>query len=188
LNTSKKIPFHKVLFALGIRYVGETVAKKLVQHFENIQSIRNATFEQLCEVEEIGDKIAESIIDFFNNDYNNTHVNRLIKLGLNMEVETSSEGIKSDILKGKKVVVSGKFSTINREELKNLIELNGGKNISGVTKSTDILVAGENMGPSKFQKAKTFQIEILDELEFLKLIKVSKLDEDKKQSIQGELF
>ena len=188
LNTSKKIPFHKVLFALGIRYVGETVAKKLVQHFENIQSIRNATFEQLCEVEEIGDKIAESIIDFFNNDYNNTHVNRLIKLGLNMEVETSSEGIKSDILKGKKVVVSGKFSTINREELKNLIELNGGKNISGVTKSTDILVAGENMGPSKLQKAKTFQIEILDELEFLKLIKVSKLDEDKKQSIQGELF
>ena len=112
----------------------------------------------------------------------------MIKLGLNMEVETSSEGIKSEILKGKKVVVSGKFSTINREELKNLIELNGGKNSSGVTKSTDILVAGENMGPSKLQKAKTFKIKIFDELEFLNLINVSKSVEDKKQSIQGELF
>jgi DNA ligase (NAD+) len=188
LNTSKEISFHKVLFALGIRYVGETVAKKLVEHFESIQAIRNATFEQLCEVDEIGDKIAESIVDFFNNDYNNTHVNRLIEQGLKMEVETNGEGLKSDLLEGKKVVVSGKFSTITREELKNLIELNGGKNVSGVTKSTNILVAGENMGPSKLQKAKTFKIEILDELEFLKLINLSKSDGDKKQSIQGELF
>lgn len=188
LNSSKKIPFHKVLFSLGIRYVGETVAKKLVEHFESIQAIRNATFEQLCEVDEIGDKIAESIVDFFNNDYNNTHVNRLIEQGLKMEVETIVEGVKSNLLDGKKLVVSGKFSTITREELKNLIELNGGKNVSGVTKSTDILVAGENMGPSKLQKAKTFKIEILDELEFLNLINAPKSDQDKKQSIQGELF
>ena len=152
LNSSKEIPFRKVLFALGIRYVGETVAKKLVQYFKSIYAIRNATFEQLLEVDEIGDKIAESIVDFFNNEHNNNHVNRLIEIGIKMEVGSSIDDVKSDVLKGKKVVVSGKFSTVTREELKNLIELNGGKNVSGVTKSTDILVAGENMGPSKLQK------------------------------------
>ena len=184
---SKKAPFNKILFGLGIRFVGETVAKKLTAHFKNINQLRTATFEELCNIDEVGGKIAESIVAYFKLDFNNEIVNRLLGFGLIMESIQSDFKLKSTILDNKKIVISGAFQNISREGLKKLIEENGGKNSSSVSKATDILVAGENMGPSKLEKAKTFKIKIINEEEFLKLINQEN-NSDAKQYEQGELF
>ena len=187
IQNSKSTPFNKLLFGLGIRYVGETVAKKLVQYFKNIENIRNASFEELCEVDEIGEKIALSIVDYFSIESNNKLIDRLISLGLKMEID-KQEKLNSDILNGKKIVVSGKFSEVSREELKRLIEVNGGKNTSSVSKSTSLLIAGDNIGPSKLKKAKDLNVEIINETEFFEIINALPNESDEKQSVQGELF
>ena len=188
IQESKKAPFNKILFGLGIRFVGETVAKKLTAYFKNINLLRAATFEELCNIDEVGDKIAKSIVAYFKLDYNNEIVNRLLDFGLIMESIQSELKVKSTTLNNKKIVISGTFQNISREALKKLIEENGGKNSSSVSKSTNILVAGENMGPSKLEKAKSLKIKILNEEDFLKLINQQNNNSDLTRYEQGELF
>ena len=188
IQQSKSAPFHKVLFGLGIRYVGETVAKKLTSYFKDINQLRSSNFEELCSIDEVGDKIAESIVQYFSVDYNNKIIDLLLENGLNMASDNSENILQSTILENKKIVISGTFKNISRDELKKTIEINGGKNSSSVSKSTDILVAGENMGPSKLEKAEKFKVSILNEDEFLNLISQENSNEDSKQYQQGELF
>ena len=188
IQQSKSAPFHKVLFGLGIRYVGETVAKKLTSYFKDINQLRSSNFEELCSIDEVGDKIAESIVQYFSVDYNNKIIDLLLENGLNMASDSSENILQSTILENKKIVISGTFKNISRDELKKTIEINGGKNSSSVSKSTDILVAGENMGPSKLEKAEKFKVSILNEDEFLNLISQENSNEDSKQYQQGELF
>ena len=188
IQQSKSAPFHKVLFGLGIRYVGETVAKKLTSYFKDINQLRSSNFEELCSIDEVGDKIAESIVQYFSVDYNNKIIDLLLENGLNMTSDRSENILKSSILENKKIVISGTFKNISRDELKKTIAINGGKNSSSVSKSTDILVAGENMGPSKLEKAEKFKVSILNEDEFLNLISQENSNEDSKQYQQGELF
>ena len=188
IQQSKSAPFHKVLFGLGIRYVGETVAKKLTSYFKDINQLRSSNFEELCSIDEVGDKIAESIVHYFSVDYNNKIIDLLLENGLNMASDNSENILKSTILENKKIVISGTFKNISRDELKKTIEINGGKNSSSVSKSTDILVAGENMGPSKLEKAEKFKVSIMNENEFLNLISEENSNEDSKQYQQGELF
>ena len=188
IQQSKSAPFHKVLFGLGIRYVGETVAKKLTSYFKDINQLRSSNFKELCSIDEVGDKIAESIVQYFSVDYNNKIIDLLLENGLNMASDNSENILQSTILENKKIVISGTFKNISRDELKKTIEINGGKNSSSVSKSTDILVAGENMGPSKLEKAEKFKVSILNEDEFLNLISQENSNEDSKQYQQGELF
>jgi len=171
IEASKTVPFERVLFALGIRYVGETVAKKLAFYFKNIHKLKSATFEELKNVGDIGDVIAQSVIDFFADEKNNSIVNELLKQGLQFELSESNLEKGSNKLSGKSIVVSGSFATPQRrKELEKMIELNGGKNASGVTSKTSFIVAGENMGPEKRKKAEDLGIAIISEEEFLKLV------------------
>ena len=158
------------LFALGIRFVGETVAKKLAFHFKNINSVMNASFEELIEVEDVGTRIANSIIEFFNNENNKIIIERLKSAGLKFEIEENNEKIVSDLLNGASIVISGTFVNYPRDEYKVLIEQNGGKNTSSITSKTNYILAGSNMGPSKLEKAKKLGVRILSEEEFLKMI------------------
>ena len=167
VEASKKIPFERVLYALGIRYVGETVAKTLARHFKNIDNLMAATKEDLTAVNEIGERIAESVVDFFSDSSNRELVERLRNKGLNFAIEERED--QSDVLAGKSFVVSGVFS-IDRKELKSMIETNGGKVLSGVSKNVSYLVAGENMGPSKRTKAEGLGVPIISESEFMKMI------------------
>jgi len=167
VEASKEIPFERVLFALGIRYVGETVAKTLAREFKNIDAIASASREALVEVNEIGERIADSVIEFFANQENRNLISRLKENGLQFEiVEVDNE---SDNLQDKSFVVSGVFQ-IDRKELKTLIERNGGKVLSGVSSKTDFLVAGENMGPSKRTKAEKLEVPIISEDDLMKMI------------------
>ena len=168
VEESKKQPFEKVLFGLGIRYVGETVAKKLAKHFKNIQSIMEASAESMVEADEIGVRIAESVFDYFQDSENVEEIKRLIESGLKFQIEESK--MDSEILLGKKIVVSGVFSRVSRSELKTIIEANGGKVASSISAKTDLLVAGENMGPSKKTKAEALKVQIINEDDFLNLI------------------
>jgi DNA ligase (NAD+) len=170
VSASKAIPFETVLFALGIRYVGETVAKKLAKHFKNIDAIIVATAEELVEVDEIGERIAESVVEFFEIEYNQIVLQRLRDHGLNfIIVEEEIEGA-SDKLSGLVMVVSGVFYEISRNDLKKSIEINGGKLASSVSAKTDYLVAGEKMGPSKLEKAEKLGVKLISEIEYLKMI------------------
>ncbi|MFV0539836.1 MAG: NAD-dependent DNA ligase LigA [Aestuariibaculum sp.] len=171
IEASKNIPFERVLYALGIRYVGETVAKKLVKHYKNIEAIAKATTDDLVNVDEIGIKIAESVVDFFFSEVNNGIVNRLKQFGLQLQISAEQLEGQTDILKGLSIVVSGVFETVSRDELKKLIEDNGGKVSSSISSKTNFVVAGDNMGPSKRQKAESLNIEILTECQFLQNIK-----------------
>ncbi len=168
IEESKIIPFERVLFGLGIRFVGETVAKKLVQHFGSIDELMNATYDDLVEVEEIGEKIAHSVIEYFKDPINIQLIERLQNIGL--QFTGHKKEIIQGILTGKTVVVSGVFASFSRDEIKELIEQNGGKNGSSISSKTDFLVAGENMGPSKLKKAVDLGIQILSEDEFVKLL------------------
>lgn len=167
---SKEVPFERVLYALGIRYVGETVAKKLAKHYKNIKAIQNATLLDLMLVDEIGEKIAQSVIDFFANQENEYIINRLIDFGLQMELVERYNPNSTTILQGKTFVVSGVFENFSRDELKNTIEENGGKVGSSISAKTNFVVAGENMGPAKLEKANQLKIPILSEEDFLKLL------------------
>lgn len=168
LKASKAVPFERVLFAIGIRFVGQTVAKKLAKAFKNIDELIKASFDQLVAVDEIGEKIALSVIEFFSNEGNVELIRRLIKAGLQFEME-EEEGV-SDKLDGASLVVSGVFNAFSRDELKKLIELNGGKVSSSISSKTTYLVAGDKMGPSKLKKATDLGVQIISEDEFIKLI------------------
>lgn len=172
INTSKNIPFPRVLFGLGIRYVGETVAKKLAKAFKNIDQIIKASREELILVDEIGDRIADSIIEFFSKTSNLEMIEQLKQAGLKLAVE-DEQALVSDKLMNKTVVISGVFNQFSREEIKNMVELHGGKNASSISSKTDFVVAGENMGPAKLEKAVSLNIKILDEQAFLDMITAS---------------
>ena len=161
VNDSKKIPFEKILFALGIRYVGETVSKKLVNHFKSIDNLIEADEEELELVDEIGDKIAKSIIEFFQDNENINIISRLKSYGLNFKKE--KDEISSEKLKEINFVISGTFILKSREELKQLIEKNGGYVKSSISNKIQYLLCGENAGPSKILKAKSLKIKIIDE-------------------------
>lgn len=171
INKSKEVGFEKVLFALGIKFVGETTAKRITEVLPDIDSIMSASFEQLTAINDVGERIAGSIIKFFRNPDNLDIVNRLRSHGLKMAIETSSEG-KTDILKGKSIVISGTFELHSREEYKKIIEDNGGKNVSSISSKTSFILAGEGMGPSKQKKAEELNIPIVNEEEFNKMINI----------------
>ncbi len=168
LQQSKNTPFHQVLFGLGIRYVGETVAKKLAAHFKNIDALIAATQQELENVDEIGSKIAESLCQYFAQENNINHIRALQNVGLNMQAE-EKEALSSS-LHGLTLVVSGTFAQYNRDSIKETIELHGGKIGSSVSKNTDYLVAGDKIGPSKLQKAEQLGVKIIDENEFNNII------------------
>ena len=168
IENSKEIPFERVLFGLGIRYVGETVAKKLAKQFKNIDAIASARYDDLIQTEEIGEKIAISVQQFFLEESNLNIIDRLKEKGLQFEIREKEK--LSAKLEGKSVVVSGTFETFSRDELKELIDRNGGKNGSSVSGNTDYLVAGANMGPAKLKKATDLGVKIISEDEFIKLI------------------
>jgi DNA ligase (NAD+) len=171
INKSKEIPFEKVLFALGIRFVGETVAKKLAKHFKSIDNLMAADMETLISVDEIGDRIAESIQDFSNDLSNILLINRLKSYGVQMQISEEDLIGLTDKLQGKVFVVSGVFYKMTRNELKKSIEDNGGRVSSSISKKTDYIVAGDNMGPSKKTKAEDLGVTIISEHDFIEMIK-----------------
>ncbi len=166
IENSKKIPFESVLYALGIRYVGETVAKKLAKHYKNIDAIASATLMDLILVDEIGEKIAQSVVQFFENETNIETIKRLKSYGVQFEINESLNTNISDKLNGKVFVVSGVFETYSRDDLKKAIEDNGGKVGSSISTKTSYVVAGDNMGPAKLEKANQLKIPIINEYEF----------------------
>lgn len=170
IEKSKEVPFERVLFALGIRYVGETVAKKLARHYKNITALENTTVEQLVEVDEIGNQIATSVVNFFQEEYNKELINRLKEYGLQFELSAEATAGQTDTLKGQTFVVSGVFSLYSRDELKALIEQHGGKVGSSISSKTDYVIAGDKMGPSKREKAESLGVKIIDEVAFQSLI------------------
>ena len=200
IAASREVPFNRVLFGLGIRFVGETTAKYLASHFKNIDALMQASAPELMESDEVGAKIADSIIDYFADEGNRAIIERLRKAGLQFEMEPQE--LLSDALAGKNIVVSGKFADHSRDELKALIEAHGGKNQSGVAANTDFIVAGENMGPAKLQKAQKLGVKIISEREFMEMVaaadnaeavpaptpKSENMDNATDAPVQGSLF
>lgn len=166
---SKNVPFERVVFALGIRMVGETTAKVLARHFRNIEALRSASVEELMEVDGVGEIIAVNIIAYFRNEKNIAIVDRLIDYGLQMSLG-EEHAQQSNILEGKSIVISGVFTHHSRDEYKLLIEQNGGKNVGSISSKTSFILAGDNMGPSKLQKAEKLGVEIISEEDFLQMI------------------
>lgn len=170
IEKSKSVSYERVLYALGIRFVGETVAQKLAQAFPNIDMLEKATFEELTSVDEIGNRIAQSLIDFFNNTEFKAFVDRLRKQGLQFELSEDVMASKTDKLKGLSIVISGTFELHSRDEYKAIILQNGGKNSGSVSKKTDYILAGDNMGPAKLEKAQKLGVKIIDEKSFLEML------------------
>ena len=169
IEKSKTIPFERVLYALGIRYVGETVAKKLAKHYKSIDAIAQASIMDLILVDEIGDKIAQSVVQFFENQENIRIIDRLKSFGVQLE-SGEEDVLLSEKLKGKTFVVSGVFEIYSRDELKKAIEDNGGKVGSSISSKTDYVIAGDNMGPSKLEKANQLKVAIISETDFKNMI------------------
>jgi DNA ligase (NAD+) len=170
LEASKSVPFSRVLYALGIRYVGETVAKNLANATGDIEKLRSLTLEELTSINEIGDRIAASVVEYFKNPRHTEIISRLKEYGIKFRNEENPSENKSDRLAGKSIIISGTFKNHSRDELKSLIELNGGKNVTSISKNTDYIIAGENMGPSKLEKARQLNIPLITEEEFMKMI------------------
>lgn len=170
IAASREVPFERVLFALGIRFVGETVAKKLTKAFRSIEELENADIETLKNIDEIGDRIAQSIVSYFANPTNKDLVERLQKAGLQMQRSEEDETAFSDKLKGKSIVISGVFQHHSRDEYKEMIEKNGGKNAGSISSKTSFILAGDNMGPAKWEKAQKLGIEIITEEMFLAML------------------
>jgi DNA ligase (NAD+) len=160
-----------VLFAIGIRYVGQTVATKLARHFRNIDALAKASLEELLSAPEVGEKIAKSVYAFFRNEEAKREINRLKKAGLRLETEHKESAKQSNVLEGKSFVISGVFKNYERDELKDVILNNGGKILSSVSAKLDYLVAGENMGPAKREKAESLGVAIISESQFEKMLK-----------------
>ena len=170
IEESKNVPFERVVFALGIRFVGETSARLIARHFGDIDSLMGASLQQLLEIEGIGEVMAGSVMGYFANDTNRAIVERLRGYGLQMQTATAEGEGSSDILAGKSIVISGVFTHHSRDEYKALIERNGGKNVGSISGKTSFILAGDNMGPSKLQKAEKLGVAIVDEDTFLKMI------------------
>lgn len=168
IRASTEVPFHRVLFALGIRFVGETTAKYLAGHFRSLEAVMQATREELTEADEVGGKIADAILDYFADEKNLRIIRRLREAGL--QFEAAERKLASDSLAGKSFVISGKFTAHSRDELKELIELHGGRNLAAVSGNVDYLVAGENMGPAKLKKAEKLGIRIISEEQFSAMV------------------
>jgi DNA ligase (NAD+) len=194
VRQSKEVPFERVLFALGIRYVGETTARYLASHFRTLDAIINASTEELAEAEEVGMKIAVAITEYFAEEDNRRIIEALRKAGLEFEVKDKVQ--TSNALAGKSVVISGKFTGRSRDDMKALVEEHGGRNLAAVSANVDFIVAGDNMGPAKRQKAEKLGITILSESEFMAMIQAAEqipepsiepINIDQKP-IQGTLF
>lgn len=170
IKASTEVPFERVVFAIGIRFVGETTAKLLARHFKTMDALRNATLEQLLNVDGVGQVIAESIIRFFRDEKNIDILNRLQEAGLQFSLSEEALAGQTDKLAGKSIVISGVFTKHSRDEYKALIEKNGGKNVGSISKNTSFILAGDNMGPAKLEKASKLGIKIMNEEEFLELI------------------
>ena len=167
---SKKKPFNKVLFGLGIRFVGNTVAKKLTSSITNIENLLSASFEELILIDEIGDRIAESLINYFKNDKNLNQINRLKIAGLQFDSSFEESNLKSNKLNGYKFIISGVFKNFSRDQLKQFVIENDGQIVSSISNKTSYIIAGENMGPSKLQKAHNLNVPIIDEKQFIQMI------------------
>ena len=170
IEASKQVPFERVVFALGIRFVGETSARLLARHFKNIDALMSASIEELQEVEGIGEVMARSVKNYFQNPQNLAIVERLRQYGLQMSLSEEQMSASSDLLAGKSIVISGVFEHHSRDEYKQIIEQNGGKNVGSISGKTSFILAGDNMGPSKLQKEEKLGISIVSEEEFLKMI------------------
>ena len=170
LRASKDVPFERVLYGLGIRYVGETVAKKLALTFKTIDRLREATLEELTATPDVGERIAASVVKYFSDPRNIEIVERLKSYGLQMEVGEETAALQTEKLKGLSIVISGTFAHHSREEYKEMIERNGGKNVGSVSKKTSFILAGENMGPAKLEKAAALGVKLMTEDEFLKML------------------
>lgn len=170
LEASKSVPFDRVVYALSIPFVGDTVAKKVAKAFPDIDTLMNATCEQLAATKDIGPRIAENVVEYFANPINRDIIERLRNAGLQMAMPVESTEGRTDLLEGKSFVISGTFSRHSRDEYKELIERNGGKNVGSISKKTDYVLAGENMGPAKREKAQTLGIPVIDENQFLAMI------------------
>lgn len=170
IEKSKEVPFERVIFALGIRFVGETVAKKIAKSFNTIEELENSDYEKLITIDEIGEKIAKSIVSYFSNEDNRQIINRLKMAGLQLYRLEDDLNSYTDKLQGKLIVISGVFVHHSRDEYKVLIEKNGGKNVGSISSKTSFILAGENMGPAKLEKAQKLGISIIGEDDFLKLI------------------
>ena len=171
IRSSKEVPFERVLFALGIRFVGETTAKTLAKAFRSIDALAKASLDELMQVDEIGARIAESIIRYFADEKNRTQIERLREAGIQLEMEEQDMSEYTDKLAGKSIVISGVFTHHSRDEYKEIIEKNGGKNVGSSSKKTSFILAGDNMGPAKLEKANKLGVPIMNEDEFLELIK-----------------
>lgn len=170
IELSKQVPFRSLLFALGIRFVGNTIAEKLASYFKTMDNLKSATYEELIGAPEIGDRIARSVVDYFADQDNLTEIERLRNAGLQLETDEIPVLIESDVLAGKTFVVSGVFAGFSRDDLKMKIESNGGKVLSGVSGKLNYLLAGENMGPSKLEKARKLGVTIISEEEFIGML------------------
>ncbi len=170
ISESKKVPFERVLFALGIRFVGETSARQIARHFKSIDAIENASLSDLLAVDGVGTVIAQSIEEYFHNPVNKQIVDRLCGYGLQMQIDDKDASPASDSLKDKIIVISGVFAKHSRDEYKQMIELNGGKNSGSISSKTSFILAGENMGPAKLEKAEKLKIPIIDEDTFLEML------------------
>lgn len=170
LEASKSVPFDRVVYALSIPFVGDTVAKKVAKAFPDIDTLMNATCDQLAATKDIGPRTAENVVEYFANPINRAIIERLRNAGLQMSMPAESTEGRTDLLEGKSFVISGTFSRHSRDEYKELIERNGGKNVGSISKKTDYVLAGENMGPSKREKAQTLGIPVIDENQFLAMI------------------
>jgi len=184
IRASREVPFHRVLFGLGIRFVGETTAKYLADHFRSLDAVMRATRKELAEADEVGAKIADAIADYFADAENLRIIGRLREAGLRFEAEERT--LASETLAGKSLVISGKFAEHSRDELKELIELHGGRNAAAVSANVDYIVAGENMGPAKLKKAEKLGVRIISEEEFMALIGEAPAPQEK--ATQGTLF
>ena len=170
IAASRSVPFERVLFALGIRFVGETVAKKIARSFKSIDEVEQASLETLMSVDEIGEKIAQSIVSYFGNPLNRNLVERLKEAGLQFSRSEEDLSGYTDKLAGQSIVISGVFEHHSRDEYKEMIERNGGKNVGSISSKTSFILAGANMGPAKLEKAQKLGIRIMSENEFLDLL------------------
>jgi DNA ligase (NAD+) len=170
VENSKNIPFERVLYALGIRYVGETVAKKLAKHYKNIEALAQATVLELVLVDEIGERIAQSVVDFFINTENIATIESLKQYGVAFEIIEKVNLNATDKLSGNLFVISGVFEKFSRDDLKRAVEENGGKIGSSISAKTNYVIAGDNMGPAKLEKAIKLNIPLLSENEFIKML------------------
>lgn len=168
IEASKQVPFERVLYALGIRFVGKVVAKTLAKHFKSMNALQHASIDSMLQIDGVGEAIASSVRTFMLNETNQQLVERLAQAGLQMECVEASKA--SDTLQGLSIVISGTFAKHSRDEYKQIIEAHGGKNVGSISKKTSFVLAGEGVGPSKLEKATTLGIKLVNEDEFLQMI------------------